>query len=242
VDWFGINVFSTHPRGMGGGATRSGPSDACITGFISQAESKGFPVMLGESTPRMMGAANEPPQLLRAASGGCLGFDFASAALPGAQDRAALSLMACNASGDSQAWRLTDEGYLLSAQGMCVSGASGAALAGDCVPPPHHHVCRPGGPGCSGLLWKHGADGSLSNGDGLCLAAKAPGGGVTVGRCSKAADQRWAFAPSEVADHRGGESSWQRWFEPYLALIARPAVKAFCYSKCSSLPHIFVSS
>jgi hypothetical protein len=82
--------------------------------------------MLGESTPRMMGANDQPPQLLlmsgdRSSSsggaGGCLAFNFSLAAQPGRNDSAPLQLLPCDEMSDAQAWRLTAEGYLMNVHG-----------------------------------------------------------------------------------------------------------------------------
>jgi hypothetical protein len=228
---WGINIFNSHAASPGhSGATRSSPDDVCITGFVERAERAGFPVMLGESTPRTMGTSNEPPQLLRSSAhdGNCLGFDFAAAALLGAHDSAPLQLIPCNATADSQSWRISEEGYLVSVHGMCVSAALGsiAAVAGECVPPPHQHVCTAGAPGCSSLLWEQTDDDKLVNHDGLCLSVGVEGD-IRVADCSMA--NSWRLTPSSVVDHRGGMTTWKGWFEPYLKLIASPAVKAFCY-------------
>ena len=46
VDWWGVNIFSGN----------SMPDSTCVTDFVSNAKSKGFPVVIGESTPRGKGA------------------------------------------------------------------------------------------------------------------------------------------------------------------------------------------
>lgn len=46
VDWHGVNVFSK----------TSAPNASCTTAFVAQAAAKGFPVVIGESTPRTVGA------------------------------------------------------------------------------------------------------------------------------------------------------------------------------------------
>lgn len=46
VDWWGVNIFSGS----------SGPSSSCAKQFIAAAAAKGYPVLLGESTPRGIGA------------------------------------------------------------------------------------------------------------------------------------------------------------------------------------------
>jgi hypothetical protein len=132
VDWWGINVFNSHPASPGHyGATRSSPDDSCVTGFVDAAERAGFPVMLGESTPRMMGANDQPPQLLLSSgdrssssggAGGCLAFNFSLAAQPGRNDSAPLQLLPCDEMSDAQAWRLTAEGYLMNVHGTPATG------------------------------------------------------------------------------------------------------------------------
>jgi hypothetical protein len=46
VDWWGVNIFSKS----------SLPSSACVKEFVADAASKNFPVILGESSPRGIGA------------------------------------------------------------------------------------------------------------------------------------------------------------------------------------------
>ena len=73
---------------------------------------------------------------------------------------------------------------------MCVSGSTGTA--GECVPPPHHHICALGEPGCAGLLWKLTPEGQLMTlgAHERCLSAAAPAGGGAVAATTDCAKVR----------------------------------------------------
>jgi hypothetical protein len=114
VDWWGVNIFSGP----------SAPTSTCVSGFIGAAEKQGFPVMLGESTPRFLGAQDGTPDSL------CVNNKGRCLAVLGGGKTAGTALVAFDCEGGpNQSWRLTLEGLLVNGDGMCAS-----ALAASVAP------------------------------------------------------------------------------------------------------------
>ena len=58
-------------------------------------------------------------------------------------------------------------------------------------------------------------------------ALRAMGSAVLLSSpCAIGTASSWEITPLTGS---GGNETWTRWFAPYLELIGRPAVKAFCY-------------
>jgi hypothetical protein len=67
INRWGVNIFGAGPGSDPTATLGSGPSNGCVTGFVDAAEQAGFPVLLGESTPRFRGTLNSPAFSMRAA-------------------------------------------------------------------------------------------------------------------------------------------------------------------------------
>jgi len=257
-DWWGVNIFGGNAR----------PDANCVRSFVSAAEAARKPVMLGESTPRTLTVLDAPWSLARwnGHAGLCMGVSGASSV-----DASSLVVWTCAgvealveelheaedavtskdsisepsaSSRNNQLWRLNPDGYLVNYDGKCVAVAADGrrAVTGEC-----------GGtdPGPAALRWTwSGAQLTTrtANGSAACLSV----GGVTRGvplvlssSCgannSSSSSSGWSLEPQPGS---GGNVTWSSWFEPYLALVALPAVRAFCYidwfwPRRSSLVHGF---
>ena len=241
-DWWGVNIFGAN----------SHPDAACVRSFVRAAETAKKPVMLGESTPRTLTVLDAPWSLARWSghTGLCMGVSAGSSI-----DASALVVWTCAdadalveelheeeaiaskgpisepsaSSKSNQLWRLNPDGYLINWDGKCVALASDgrSAVTGEC-----------GGfdPGPAALRWTwkgtqlttQTANGSsaclsvdgLTQGSPLVLRSSCGAGSASSSRSG------WSLEPQPGS---GGEITWSSWFAPYLALVALPAVRAFCY-------------
>ena len=220
-DWWGVNIFSGN----------SGPDSACVAQFVAAAEAAAMPVMLGESTPRGLNAADAPLATISSDmnTSNCIAVAGGSAS----GDGATIVTWECHENPD-KLWRITmPEGFLVNHDGKCVAldavaiaagTSSGLAVAGEC-----------GGTdiGPKALRgWHATASGQLATDSGLCLVARsaARGSPLELHPCDDAASRAggglWTWTNSSAG---GGDAAWNAWFDPYLKLIAQPTVQAFCY-------------
>lgn len=219
-DWWGVNIFSG----------QSSPNGSCVEAFVDKAEATGAPVMLGESSPRGIGSQDAPWNLVQSSlnSSNCIGVRSASTV-----DGTILVTWSCGI-GPNQLWRVTSDGFLVNDDGKCVGKDLGSPQSLAAV----ITECRWQGHGFTALNWTLTPDGELigllANGSGFCLEGSgfARGQNITLTpallgalSCGKPSST-WEFKNSEVG---GGKVAWSLWFEPYLALLARPIVMAFCY-------------
>lgn len=231
-DWWGVNIYSGN----------SLASSACVTKYVDAAEAAGFPVMLGESTPRTFGVLDDPWALVSlgaphadagdSANDFCIGVSGASTA-----DNATVVTWSCEP-GPNQLWRINPDGFMVNLDGKClgVGGSTGSALAtplviGECggpettTPPLRFREVAGGGGGSANTSRILVVDGGA---EARCIRAASSAGDaapVVLATCEGAL-ATWRFIPTSIG---GARRIWATWFTPYLALINRTSVKAFCY-------------
>jgi len=223
VDWWGVNIFGA-PRNPAG----SMPNSPCVTSFVDAAEASGFPVLLGESTPRSRGVLDSPAFQLKSGAGLCLRVQH-DAVDPGSP------LVMAQCAPDPEATPTGSGGWYVtpppstSAEGSSFSGSTLQNIDGLCVTDaspfsPQSAVCSGG----DSQAWSLTAAGGLRSGlHAQCLVpGSAQGSAVSVAACNGTASQAWAL---EEVPNSSGADTWRLWFEPYLELMARPTVKAACY-------------
>lgn len=219
VDWWGVNIFGgvsdNDPQGD------SGPNASCVMDFVKEAQSRGFPVVLGESTPRSLvvldsaGFQLQHADLCLDVDAGASGWSTANYSVdPGGK----VVMSHCNSSRATQKWYHLSSAQLENGVGLCLTNeATKSGKYSETLD------CDAG----SDKVWTKNADGSLTNGHGMCLQpAKSLGGEVTVIGCTGQKDQVWQWNDDGKSD---GHAKWQEWFQPYLSLMEAPAVKMACY-------------
>lgn len=212
-DWWGVNIFSGE----------SLANSSCIAKYVAAAAEASQPVALGESTPRGYGVLDEPWMQIQSGADNdlCLGVKFGSTA-----DGSALTTWTCGTSSD-KLWRLNSDGYLINIDGKCV-GVNSSAEQRKAENVLVITECGGSEPGPTTLHWLFSnKSGSLETPDGQCLMANtsAKATQLLLGSCNGPLST-WHLLST---DNGGGILSWNEWFEPYLALIAHPSVKLFCY-------------
>eukprot|EP00927_Polykrikos_kofoidii_P061716 TRINITY_DN56556_c0_g1_i1.p1 TRINITY_DN56556_c0_g1~~TRINITY_DN56556_c0_g1_i1.p1 ORF type:complete len:471 (+),score=67.69 TRINITY_DN56556_c0_g1_i1:88-1500(+) len=206
VDWWGVNIFS-------GDSSANSP---CVLGFVAEAQSRGYPVSLGESTPRFRGVLNSPGYQLKSGNL-CLDVNNGS---PNRGER--VIMWRCDSHASTGNWHEISDGTLQNGVGLCLAVAGQGTSAGT---PAITWDCG-SGPGNEDKVWRRrGA--ALVNGQGACLrASTALAGDVTVGSCNGAAEEQWQWLNVGRSD---GQATWDSWFKPYFTLMEKPAVKMACY-------------
>lgn len=219
VDWWGVNIFGTPGNGA------SMPNSPCVQRFVDQAAAAGFPVMLGESTPRSRGVLNSHGYLLASVREGlCLtvsGGDvdpggalvMARCGVPPARPAGAVSgAAAAAAAGAVDRWFITN---LSSATDPAHPQFSTSTLQNEnglCVAISDMNVSV-GAPGVAWLcgggedkIWSYSqtaAGGILKNGLGACLwPGQTVGSAATVGACNG------ETTTGESHDAAGGDGNW----------------------------------
>ena len=190
-----------------------------------------MPVMLGESTPRSLNAADAPLALISSDmnTSNCIAVAGGSSS----GDHASIVTWECHENPD-KLWRITvPEGFLVNRDGKCVALDAGAVATGMSPGLAVAGECGGTDAGPKAIRgWHTTAAGQLTTGSGQCLvaASAARGSPLELRPCDDAASSssggQWSWINSTAG---GGDAVWNAWFEPYLELIAQPTVQAFCY-------------
>lgn len=204
VDWWGVNIF----------ANRSNPDASCVLDFVAKAKSKGFPVALGESTPRTRGVLNSAAYQLKH---GNLCMDVGHGSVdPGAQ----VLMRHCGIHAPTGNWYQMSNNHFQNGVGLCLAVSGMGTAAGT-------HAVTWNCVGGEDKVWTRTAGNGLTNGQGVCLQPSTELLGiVTVSACTGGPEQSWEWIQDGTT---GANATWNDWFKPYLALMNDQAVKMACY-------------
>lgn len=218
VDWWGVNIFSGDSAADG----------SCVANYVAAAKKAGYPVILGESTPRGYGVLTNSYVELQpknVSSTLCVGVSDAST-----DEGKNVVLWSCGKSkknaaptgGSNQWWYFYDDGTVVDFEGLCLTSAnaSGYVVTYDCTWHGAKDVDR----------WSLTSNGKLKNtGSGECIKADGSakeGAKLATVDCKESSALRWESVEINNTD---GNHSWKKWFDPYLTLVKDQTVKGFCY-------------